>query len=154
MPCEVGERGEIVGTGFLSRSMPLIRYRTDDYATREPCACKCGRNWDRFSNVVGRWNSEGSVIGKSGAPISSAALNMHGDFFRNVIRYQYYQAKAGQLIVKVIPSPDFSSQDERMIVAAHQKKLWGEMDILVQRVNHIPLTSSGKQRRIICDIGG
>jgi phenylacetate-CoA ligase len=151
-PCDIGEQGEIVGTGFLNRSMPLIRYRTDDYARRESYACKCGRNWDRFSDVVGRWNLEGSLIGKSGARISSAALNMHGDFFRNVIRYQYYQMTAGHLIVKVIPSPGFSSEDERMIVAEHQKKLWGEMDIIVQRVDHIPLTSAGKQRRVVCDV--
>ena len=26
------ERGELIGTTFWNKSMPLIRYRTDDYA--------------------------------------------------------------------------------------------------------------------------
>ncbi len=149
--CDVGERGEIVGTGFLNRSMPLIRYRTDDYATRESPECACGRAWDRFSHVEGRWSLEQFVFGKNGAKISAAALNMHADVYANVVRYQYYQRTAGQLIIRVVPSPTYSFRDDDRIMAAHEQKLWGEMDIMVQRVQDIPLTSSGKQRRIVCE---
>jgi phenylacetate-CoA ligase len=150
-PCAVGEQGEIVGTGFLNRAMPFIRYRTDDYATRDSCECECGRTWDRFSNVVGRRSVEGLLIGKNGTRISDAALNMHGECFKNVIRYQYYQEVPGQLVIRIIPNPWYSTADEARIVAAHENKLWGEMEILVQSVEEIPLTASGKQRRILCE---
>ncbi len=152
--CDIGEQGEIVGTGFLNRSMPLIRYRTDDYATRESSECECGRRWDRFSNVESRRTLEGFLSGKNGTKISVAALNMHGDLFKNVVRYQYYQRMQGQLIIRVIPNSIYSPADEDKIIAEHMHKLWGEMDVVVQRVMDIPLTSSGKQRRIICNVEG
>ncbi len=151
-PCEVGGQGEIVGTGFLNRSMPLIRYRTDDYATREAHECDCGRCWDRFSHVVGRRSLEGFVLGKHGSRISEAALNVHDGCFNHVVRYQYYQRAPGQLVIRVIPNPLYSPADEAGIIAAYQKKLWGEVDIVVERVADIPLTKSGKQRRLLLEI--
>lgn len=151
-PCEIGEHGEIVGTGFMNRSMPLIRYRTDDFAVRRDPHCECGRHWDRFCDVMGRWSIEGFVIGKNGSRISAAALNMHGEVFKNVIRYQYYQKLKGELEIRVIVNPQFSEDDEKKIAYEHKKKLWSEMDIVVHRVDDIPLTKSGKQRRIICEI--
>ncbi len=151
-PCDVGEQGEIVGTGFLNRSMPLIRYRTDDYAIRESHECECGRSWDRFSHVVGRRSFEGFILSKHGSRISEAALNVHDDCFAHVVRYQYYQRIPGQLVIRVIPNPVYSSVDEARIVASHAKKLWGEMDIVVQCVDSIPLTALGKQKRIICEV--
>ncbi|MDI6449527.1 hypothetical protein [Anaerobaca lacustris] len=150
--CDVGECGEIVGTGFLNRAMPLIRYRTDDSATREVFTCACGRQWDRFSNVMGRWSSEGYLIGKSGARISAAALNMHGDLFKNVIRYQYYQRVPGKLVIRVIGNALYSPEDAQAIVQQHSRKLWGEIDVDVVRVADIPLTISGKQRRIVSEV--
>ncbi|MHC4700782.1 MAG: phenylacetate--CoA ligase family protein [Planctomycetota bacterium] len=151
-PCDVGENGEIVGTGFINRSMPLIRYRTDDYATREPYGCQCGRCWDRFSNVLDRRSLEGFLIGKNGSKISIAAINMHGNLFENVVRHQYYQNTPGQLVIRVIPNSKYSPADEKRIISAYESKLWNEMGIVVKKVRDIPLTSLGKQRRIISDI--
>ncbi len=150
--CDVGEQGQIVGTGFMNRSMPLIRYCTDDFAVRRDWHCECGRQWDRFDDVAGRRSIEGYVFGKSGARISAAALNMHGDLFKNVTRYQYYQEKQGELKIRVIVNPRFTEEDEKNIVNEHKKKMWNEMDVVVRRVEDIPLTKSGKQRRIICEI--
>ena len=145
--CEVGERGEIVGTGFWNRAMPLIRYRTDDSAVREEPYCQCGRNWDRFSDVVGRWNTEG-VIARQGNVISAAALNMHGDCFANVSRYQYYQTAVGKVVILVVAAPGFSSGDVESIIAAHRGKTQEEIEYAVERVTQIPLTPSGKQLRV------
>jgi len=152
-PCAVGQFGEIVGTGFLKRAMPLIRYRTDDFAIREPYTCECGRCWDRFSHVVGRRSFEGVVVGRSGTKISATALNMHGDVFENVVRYQYYQEERGRLEIRVIPNTRFRECDKESIRCAHEKKLWGEVQVRVVPVRHIPLTKSGKQRRVISVLG-
>ncbi len=152
-PCDVGQSGEIVGTGFLKRAMPLIRYRTDDFAVKEPYQCECGRCWDRFSHVLGRWTLEGVIVGRSGAKISAAALNIHGDVFENVVRYQYYQQERGQLEIRVIPNTRFAVRDKEYIRSAHEKKLWGEVHVRVVPVRHIPLTKSGKQRRVISVLG-
>jgi phenylacetate-CoA ligase len=105
-----GERGEIVGTGLLNRCMPLIRYHTGDYATRLLARCECGRCWDRFTDVEGRWKQD-MIVGKGGSRVSIAALNMHGPLFNRVVRYQYYQDTIGFCILKVVVAPDFNIQN-------------------------------------------
>ena len=85
--------------------------------------------------------------------MSAAALDVRGTCFDHVIRYQYYQQRPGQLVVRVIPNSMYSAADERDIIVTHEKKLWNEMNVVVQRVDDIALTVSGKQRRFVCEIG-
>ena len=138
-----GERGEIVGTGLYNRCMPLIRYRTGDYATRLSSQCACGRNWDRFTDVEGRWKQD-MVIGTNGTRISLAALNMHGPLFERIVRYQYYQDKPGICVLKIMTAPGFTDQDRNMIETTYQKKVGEEVRFVVQSVDTIPLTARGK----------
>ena len=138
-----GERGEIIGTGVLNRSMPLIRYRTGDYAALCEPKCKCGRFWDRFCEVEGRWKQD-MVIGRTGARISIAALNMHGPLFERVIRYQYYQDTPGQCEIRVMVAPGFTERDGAAIQKAYCDKVGEEVDMRVRIVKDIPLTARGK----------
>jgi len=146
--CREGERGEIVGTGLLSRAMPLVRYRTGDYAVLEPPACECGRVWDRFSRVEGRWKQE-MIVGKTGARISLTALNMHGPVFEKVRRYQYVQEKRGECILRVVVAPDFGEEDRRRIEEAYAAKTGEELTLRVAVVDNIPLTERGKLQRLV-----
>lgn len=147
-PCDKeGERGEIVGTGLLNRCMPLIRYRTGDYATRLESQCECGRQWDRFTDVEGRWKQD-MVIGKSGTNISVAALNMHGPLFERVVRYQYYQDKPGVCVLKVMVAPEFTERDRAAIEGTYRTKVGEEVEFQVVEVDEIPLTVRGKLKML------
>lgn len=140
---DIGERGEIVGTGFLNRVMPLIRYRTGDYATRLEPHCSCGRHWDRFTAVEGRWKQE-MILGRDGALLSLAALNVHGPQFERVARYQYYQDRPGQFEIRLVPDPDFTEQDRHAITVAFARKVGSIAEVRVRVVDSIPLTARGK----------
>ncbi|NOQ50959.1 MAG: phenylacetate--CoA ligase family protein, partial [Desulfuromonadaceae bacterium] len=142
-----GERGEIVGTGLFNRCMPLIRYRTGDYATRLDSKCECGRNWDRFSDVEGR-RKQDMVIGKSGTRISMAALNMHGPLFEQVVRHQFYQDKPGVCVLRVIVAPNFTERDHRAIERAYENKVGEEVQFKIKVVDEIPLTARGKLKML------
>ncbi len=143
-PCDSqGERGELVGTGFLNRSMPLIRYRSGDYATRLEPRCKCGRHWDRFAEVEGRWKQD-MVIGHNGANISTSALNMHGPIFDKIVRYQYFQGRAGYCEIRLMVAPAFSETDRLVIEKAYQNKVGQELTFTARVVEDIPLTARGK----------
>jgi phenylacetate-CoA ligase len=146
-----GEKGELVGTGFWNRAMPLIRYKTGDYAVKEELSGCCKRNWPRFSDVQGRWNIE-SIFGYNGSRISAAALNMHGDLYKNVIQSQYYQNQIGKLEIRLVVSPTFSKNDALRIEEEHKKKIWDELDISIKIVDELPLTTGGKQLRIINEL--
>ncbi len=143
-----GERGEIIGTGLNNRSLPLIRYCTGDSARRLESECVCGRAFDRFDQVEGRWKRE-YVIGRNGSRISPAALNMHGSFFDNVHRYQYYQQEAGRMELRVMVNETFGEADQQALIEAFREKTGDELDIALRIVEDIPLTSRGKLRRLI-----
>ena len=138
-----GERGELVGTGLLNRSLPLVRYRTGDFATLAESDCECGRHWDRFTDIEGRWKQD-MLDGRSGARMSIAALNMHGDIFEHVARYQYYQDEPGRCVLRVMTTPGFSEADEAAILEAYRAKVGDELDMSVEVVDDIPLTERGK----------
>ena len=147
-PCDrAGERGEIVGTGLFNRCMPLIRYRTGDYAIRLDSQCECGRAWDRFTDVEGRWKQE-MIVGKTGARISIAALNMHGPLFERVIRFQYFQDTPGVCVLKMIVAPDFREQDRMAIEAAYKVRVGDEVQFTVIPVDEIPSTVRGKSKMV------
>ena len=147
-PCdEPGQRGELVGTGLLNRSMPLIRYQTGDFATRIEHRCRCGRCWDRFDRVEGRWKQE-MLIGHGGARISLTALNMHGPLFERVVRYQYVQDTPGACELRLMVAPGFAQRDRLAIASAYHDKVGQQIDVEVCIVDDIPLTARGKLKRL------
>ena len=147
-PCyEEGDEGEIVGTNLFNFSMPFIRYKTGDWAKRLSSECECGRNWDRITEVKGRWKKE-FVVGSSGAKISTAALNMHGDLFNSVQRFQYFQDKPGEMVIKILPKKEFSSDSQDLIESAYKKKVGDELQMKIRIVDDIPLTKRGKVKML------
>lgn len=146
-----GGYGELVGTGLLNRSLPLIRYRTGDRARRLPSRCKCGRCFDRFDEVEGRWKQE-YVIGRNDSRISLAALNIHGPVFDRVRRYQYYQNTPGVMELRVMAAEGFGEEDIKRLSVAIARKLGDELTVNVKVVADIPLTKRGKCRRLIQEI--
>jgi phenylacetate-CoA ligase len=145
---EDGGAGEIVGTGLYNRSLPLIRYRTGDRARRRDCRCSCRRAFDRFDQVEGRWQQE-FIIGRQGSKISLAALNMHGPFFDNVIRYQYYQDRPGTMELRVMVNERFTDENIGELQKAFERKTGDELGVTVRVVEEISLTARGKLQRLI-----
>ena len=143
--------GELVGTGLCNRSLPLVRYRTGDRARRLPYACTCGRCFDRFGDVEGRWQQE-YVIGANSSKISLAALNIHGSAMNNVMRYQYYQDTPGVMEIRIIPLDSFGERDIISIQNAFAAKTGDELVVRIKIVDDIPLTMRGKLRRLVQEI--
>lgn len=144
----IGERGELIGTGLLNRSMPLVRYRTGDFARRLDWRCSCGRAFDRFDNVEGRWHQE-FILGKSGSRMSLAALNVHGPVFDHVLRYQYVQDSPGAMTINVMVDEQYGAHDGAGIVEQFRRKVGDELEVIVAVVEDIPLTKRGKFRRLV-----
>ncbi|MFW5895268.1 MAG: phenylacetate--CoA ligase family protein, partial [archaeon] len=99
-----GKKGELVGTGFLSRYMPFIRYRTGDYGKVSKEKCKCGRNHQIIKDLVGKGGRESKIIKKDGSTFTLTPLyyTMHGSTLNNVDRIQFYQKKRGEIILRIV----------------------------------------------------
>jgi phenylacetate-CoA ligase len=69
-----GEVGEITATTFGVEGMPLIRYRTGDYAAIFGARCKCGRSTPRLGPVVGRRSQKLKLRGTTVFPSTLQAV--------------------------------------------------------------------------------
>lgn len=140
----VGQRGEIVGTGFLNTVVPFIRYRTGDEAeyAGEKCAA-CGREHMLLRDIRGHRTQE-MLVTADGTAISWTALNMHDDTFDRVRQFQFAQSEPGRATLRIVPAGGFGDDDEERIRRSLNRKLEGRLSFDVRRVAAIPLTRSGK----------
>jgi phenylacetate-CoA ligase len=129
---------EIVGTNYFNDVMPLIRYATDDYV-----------EIDSIGNIV-------SIIGRK----QDFIINKHNEIvpcifserkhtLENVLNFQYYQDKVGILEYRVITNNKFGKKDIEAIEEDLKNSFGNKIDPIVQIVNAIDKTETGKQKRLI-----
>jgi len=139
-----GQRGEIVGTGFINTVMPFVRYRTGDWATYVSDHCRsCGREHTIIRDIQGHRTQE-VLIAADGSEISWTALNMHDDTFSRVRQFQFMQEKPGQAILRVVPAEGFSEKEIGRIHKNLGQKLENQLTFTIKLVDSIALSTRGK----------
>lgn len=139
-----GQRGEIVGTGFINTVMPFIRYRTGDYATYVGPHCDaCGRQHTVIRDISGHRIQE-VLIAEDGSEIPWVALNMHDDTFLNVRQFQFSQDAPGRAVLRIVPAAGLGDEDRGRIQRNLGGKLNGRLRFEIQLVDSIPLSPRGK----------
>lgn len=146
-----GESGEIVGTSFYNRVMPLVRYRTGDFAVLGPESCACGRPYPLLKQVLGRWHQE-MLIGKQGNLVSITALNFHSSIFAQVHQFQLHQAEKGRVQVRLVRKNGYTEEDTRRIAAALAEKMGDSMEVEFTFPDSIAVTPRGKYRYIVQEL--
>ena len=139
---EPGQMGEITATGLNNYVLPLIRYRTADYAAYS------GRV---LQDVEGRWLQEMLVTSK-GNKISMTAINFHSDIFDRVKFYQFYQDTPGKVTMRIVKNDGYTQMDETAIRHALEGKLGEFLDLEFSYVDAVEQTRNGKYRYIISKI--
>ena len=142
---EVLPSGELVGTGFYNRAMPFIRYKLDDWGEIRDGECACGRRHRFLTNLEAKREAS-LIVSKRDHFISSTAIYIRGGILDNVDRFQFYQEKKGELILKVKKGKNYTQKDTRNILAELNKQIGDSVDIAIVFVEHIPLTEGGKQK--------
>ena len=139
-----GQRGEIVGTGFINTVMPFIRYRTGDWATYVGDRCQaCGREHAIIRDIRGHRTQE-MLIAADGSEISWTALNMHDDTFVNVRQFQFMQETPGKAVLRIVPTDGFTDRDAGRIQRNIGRKLDGQLTFTVEQVDSISLSPRSK----------
>jgi phenylacetate-CoA ligase len=146
-----GEMGELVGTTLDNFAMPLIRYRTDDWAVVGPRSCECGRNYKLLRETRGRWHQE-MLVGRLDNLISMTALNVHDEAFDHVQQLQFHQREKGKVELRIKRRPDYAERDSRRILAALEEKIGDTMEISLSFTDEIALSPRGKFRFIIQEL--
>jgi phenylacetate-CoA ligase len=103
-----GEVGEICGTTFANKAMPLVKYRTGDYG-------RLIEKNDGFylSDIRGRWGKDFIFLNKE-KKIPTSSINLHSDIQREILFYQILQSHYGKLVLKILPNPSSSWREEKI----------------------------------------
>jgi phenylacetate-CoA ligase len=147
---EEDQAGELVGTSLDNFAMPLIRYRTEDWAVMGRARCDCGRSYKLLKETRGR--RQDMIIGELDNLISPTALNFHTDVFDRVLQVQFYQCQRGKVELRIKPRHDYSDEDSVNILAALNEKMGDTVKISLNFVDEIPLSPRGKARLVIQEL--
>jgi phenylacetate-CoA ligase len=139
------EVGELVGTGFYNRAMPLIRYKLDDWGQIQNGNCSCGRNHKFLTNLEAK-RVVNLIVSNRDHFISTTAIFIRGGILDNVERFQFYQEKKGELILKIVKGKNYKDRDTQNIMAELNNQIGDSVDIRMAFVEEIPLTEAGKQK--------
>jgi phenylacetate-CoA ligase len=143
-----GRIGEIVGTSFINRGTPLIRYRTGDVARLDGWECAaCGRPYQVWSRIEGRLHE--FIVTNAGRLISMTALNAHDDTFDDVRQFQYVQERAGEVRLDYVPRGAWDQAVDARIAERLRPKLGSDITLRIRPVETIEVTARGKHRFLV-----
>lgn len=144
-----GEEGELVCTGFLNYDQPLIRYKIGDVVRlAEDQQTKCGRNFVVVDEIIGR--SEDTVVGKDGREM----VRFHGIFadLENVVKAQIVQEEIDKFTINVLTQGLLPI--EKQTILSRMKSQLGEVKVLINEVDDIPVGANGKFKAVISKVKG
>ena len=139
-----GGQGRIVGTGLISRGMPMLRYDTGDRAVlvRPPSHDNAYRL--RVRGITSRWNHE-YLVTKQGSLVSIAALNIHSRAYADVQEFQFFQDTEGLAILRVVPRAGVSVEALTRLASDFQGKVGSGLRIDLETVEGIATNARGKR---------
>lgn len=107
----VGQKGQLVATGFNNLIFPLIRYQTNDIAVLGEQSCICGRNYKMISHVEGR--VQDYVVDKNGnlVPLAPAIFNYNDMNWKGIKEFKVIQREKGKLIIQILPENDILERE-------------------------------------------
>ena len=133
---------EIVGTTFDNYIMPLIRYRTMDYASISKNRCKCGNNLKIIKDIYGR--KQEFFVDKTNSLITFIYADVPlWDVKEKIEAYQYIQQKPGIIHLNIKVNNKFSKFDIKTI-DKNLKDIYSRFDFKINIVEHIPKNKNGK----------
>ena len=147
-----GEVGEIVGTTLNNKGMPLIRYRTSDYAEYVGDYCdKCKRHMPIIKSVQGR-REKNNIYKKDGTYITTTALNLHGELYEVIDGLQYIQNCAGHLRVLIIKGANFKEHHGKDFYKHYKESMGEDSEVAIEYVDKLIHQTNGKFLFLISNI--
>jgi|MudIll2142460700_1097286.scaffolds.fasta_scaffold00576_9 phenylacetate-CoA ligase len=140
---------EIIGTGFINRAMPLIRYQTSDFGEIGACCQACGRFYPIIKAIDGRAGDY--LIDRSGNVISTLMLGHRSGCFDHVRMYQFYQEERGKVVLRIVRNKTYTEKDTLRIQKELKRELeiTNNFDISIKFVDDLEKTPTGKTRVVV-----
>jgi phenylacetate-coenzyme A ligase PaaK-like adenylate-forming protein len=117
-------------------------------------ACPCGRGWPTLVGLEGRTSE--AIRTPSGRVVSAILLNQLpsvGGRTAELWEYQAEQTASDQVVLRVVPTPHFTSATADALRTELQACLGGDVTLRVEAVDRIPPEPSGKRPVIVTRVG-
>jgi phenylacetate-CoA ligase len=149
---EPGRVGEMVGTGFHNPAMPLIRYRTGDFAEFAGDFCPaCQRRVTLLKNIKGRWSGD-KLFNSDGTYLTTTALNLHSDLYSVINGMQYLQDRKGEVRILIVKSPHYREDHGKRLFRHFREKFKPDTQIKIEYVDKLKRLPNGKFVHIISTV--
>lgn len=148
-PAPNGVVGRAVCTGFVNKSMPLIRYDMGDLLSINTNAeCQCGRAFPIIGEVQGRVDDE--LVTPDGRPLGRMDPIFKG--FKGIQETQIVQTAKNILVFKMVVDEQFTRDVEQQLLKEIKKRTGNEMEVQVERLSSIDKDKNGKFRAVISEL--
>lgn len=148
---EIGRSGQIVGTTLHNFGMPLIRYKTDDYAELAGFRCEReNRNVLSIKKIRGR-RSGSYIYAGDGTKTTATALNLHDELYLYIDGIQYLQEKKGELQVLIVKGKRFNTSVHYKL-RKHYKERLKNTQIVIKYVDTLIKLPNGKFMDLISKV--
>ena len=129
----------IVGTGFLNKTMPFIRYKTDDICIPEK----------QYFRIEGKRDSNIGLYGINNEFLAGVGFHLNLAVFHKITTYQFIQKEKGKADMFIIVGKDFCNEDLKNIKKEIDLQTKGIIDINIKVVDNLVLTQRGKFQKVI-----
>lgn len=146
-----GETGPLIATALLSRTTPMIRYETGDWAARSAAPCSCGRTLSVLARIQGR--SVDSISLPNGTKVFWPFFHSLVGDRTDISRWRLVQASPTHLRMEVqaFPGAHVGTEELGRDMAA---KLPRELSLEVVEVPGFELEPGAKFRVVVAYRGG
>lgn len=147
--------GELVGSTFYNRVMPLLRYRTGDYARKSGETRRIdGVDKVILDRVEGR-REQTSVVRIDGTVLNISSVEIHDEYPLHAEGVQFVQTEAGRLTVRVIPGEGYSREgDEEFMLDYYGHAMLGRENVTIEQVEALEYLPNGKAPVLISKLSG
>lgn len=138
-----------ITTDLHNYACPFIRYDTQDYIVLNDNDehCNCGRNYINVKKIKGR--DTDILITPSGKYVLMENVLGYFEDKYQVVQVQVIQELTDKFIFNLIVNNDFNDKIFNEIHSYWQDFIGYESDIVINLVNEIKLTPTGKRRTVI-----
>jgi phenylacetate-CoA ligase len=143
--------GTLVATSLHNYAMPLIRYVTNDESAFKVDACACGRALPLMEDVTTK--AEDLLTLKDGRLISPSVLTHPFKPLVSIDESQIVQESPELVRVLLVPGGGFTDEDSGSLVKGLEERLGEGVKVVVEVVDELERTSSGKFKWVISKVG-
>jgi phenylacetate-CoA ligase len=145
-----GGRSMIVATSLVNRAMPLLRYELNDVTTPIAAPCRCGRALPLIRPVETK--REDVVTTSTGRLLPPSLFTFPLKNAVGVLQSQIVQQDPRNLEVRVVTDLRFTKEEAARLLKEYRSLVDQELDVAINIVDRIPLTSAGKFRFVVSHV--